>query len=98
MEPRAAHAAYDRPERPHHAHLRDPDAAPDATAIADMIGIPETDCGSIAPDVGGGFGQKMSTDGIFSSRLARKLAAPQSPGRRTGRKLPPLHSAIIHHA
>jgi carbon-monoxide dehydrogenase large subunit len=30
------------------------------TAIADLIGIPESDLRVIAPDVGGGFGQKMS--------------------------------------
>ena len=30
------------------------------TAIADLIGMPECDLRVVAPDVGGGFGQKMS--------------------------------------
>jgi len=30
------------------------------TAIADLLGMPESDLRAIAPDVGGGFGQKMS--------------------------------------
>ena len=30
------------------------------TAIADVLGMPESDLRVIAPDVGGGFGQKMS--------------------------------------
>ncbi len=60
METRAAHAAFDpasgrltltcSTQMPH--LLR--------TAIADLIGMPETDLRVIAPDVGGGFGQKMS--------------------------------------
>lgn len=60
MEPRAAHAAYDAAsgrmtltcttQMPHLTR----------TAIADVLGIPESDLRVIAPDVGGGFGQKMS--------------------------------------
>jgi carbon-monoxide dehydrogenase large subunit len=60
MEPRAAHAAYDKAsgrvtltcatQMPHLIR----------TAIADLIGMPESDLRVIAPDVGGGFGQKMS--------------------------------------
>ncbi len=60
MEARAAHAAFDATsgrvtltcttQMPH--LLR--------TAIADVLGMRETDLRVIAPDVGGGFGQKMS--------------------------------------
>jgi len=60
MEPRAAHAAYDiatgrvtltcTTQMPHLTR----------TAVADVLGMPESDLRVIAPDVGGGFGQKMS--------------------------------------
>jgi aerobic carbon-monoxide dehydrogenase large subunit len=60
METRAGHAAFDAAsgrvtltcstQMPH--LLR--------TAVADLIGMRETDLRVIAPDVGGGFGQKMS--------------------------------------
>jgi aerobic carbon-monoxide dehydrogenase large subunit len=60
METRAAHAAYDpgtgrvtftcTTQMPHLTR----------TAIADVLGMPESDLRVIAPDVGGGFGQKMS--------------------------------------
>jgi len=60
MEARAGHAAYDvasgritltcTTQMPHLTR----------TAIADLIGMPESDLRVIAPDVGGGFGQKMS--------------------------------------
>src|SRR5580704_8937009 len=60
MEPRAAHAVYDRgigritltcaTQMPHLMR----------TAIADLIGMPESQLRVVAPDVGGGFGQKMS--------------------------------------
>ena len=45
------------------------------TAIADLIGMPESDLRVIAPDVGGGFGQKMSlpTEYVLLVWLARKL-------------------------
>jgi carbon-monoxide dehydrogenase large subunit len=59
MEPRGGHAAWDEASRrvtltcsvqmPH--MLR--------TGIADALGMPEADLRVIAPDVGGGFGQKM---------------------------------------
>jgi len=60
MEARAGHAAYDfatgrvtltcTTQMPHLMR----------TAIADLIGMRESDLRVIAPDVGGGFGQKMS--------------------------------------
>ncbi len=75
MEPRGAHAAFDAAsgrvtltcstQMPHLMR----------TAIADLIGMPEADLRVIAPDVGGGFGQKMSLAGEFVVLvvLARKL-------------------------
>jgi aerobic carbon-monoxide dehydrogenase large subunit len=60
MEARAGHAAYDAgsgrvtltctTQMPHLTR----------TAVADILGIPEHDLRVVAPDVGGGFGQKMS--------------------------------------
>ena len=60
IEPRAAHAAFDpvsgrvtltcTTQAPHMVR----------TAIADQIGMAESDLRVIAPDVGGAFGQKMS--------------------------------------
>jgi aerobic carbon-monoxide dehydrogenase large subunit len=74
MEPRAAHAAYDlstgrvtltcTTQMPHLTR----------TAIADVLGMPESDLRVIAPDVGGGFGQKMSlaSEYVLLVWLARK--------------------------
>jgi carbon-monoxide dehydrogenase large subunit len=75
MEARAGHAAYDAAtgrvtltcttQMPHLTR----------TAIADVLGMPEADLRVIAPDVGGGFGQKMSLPGeyVLLVWLARKL-------------------------
>jgi carbon-monoxide dehydrogenase large subunit len=75
LEARAAHAAFDpasgrvtltcATQMPH--LLR--------TAIADLLGFPEADLRVIAPDVGGGFGQKMSlpAEYVMLVWLARKL-------------------------
>ena len=75
MEPRAGHAAYDgasgrvtltcTTQMPHLMR----------TAIADLIGMPEADLRVIAPDVGGGFGQKMSLapEYVVLVWLARQL-------------------------
>jgi carbon-monoxide dehydrogenase large subunit len=75
MEARAGHAAYDAAtgrvtltcttQMPHLTR----------TAIADVIGFPEADLRVIAPDVGGGFGQKMSLapEYVVLVWLARKL-------------------------
>jgi carbon-monoxide dehydrogenase large subunit len=74
MEARAAHAAYDlstgrvtltcTTQMPHLMR----------TAIADLLGFPESDLRVIAPDVGGGFGQKMSLapEYVLLTWLARK--------------------------
>jgi len=75
LEGRAAHAGYDpasdritltcATQMPH--LLR--------TAIADVLGIAESDLRVVAPDVGGGFGQKMSlpNEYVVLVWLARKL-------------------------
>jgi carbon-monoxide dehydrogenase large subunit len=80
MEARAGHAAYDAAtgritltcttQMPHLTR----------TAIADLIGMPENDLRVIAPDVGGGFGQKMSLapEYVFLVWLARKLKSSVS--------------------
>ena len=75
MEPRAAHAAFDAASgrvtltcSTQMPHLMRP-------AIADLIGMPESELRVIAPDVGGGFGQKMSLapEFVVLVFLARKL-------------------------
>ena len=75
LEARAGHAAYDATtgrvtltcttQMPHLTR----------TAIADVLGMPESDLRVIAPDVGGGFGQKMSLTGeyVILVWLARRL-------------------------
>jgi carbon-monoxide dehydrogenase large subunit len=75
LEPRGAHAAYNRAsgrvtltcatQMPH--LLR--------TAIADVLGFAESDLRVVAPDVGGGFGQKMSLppEYVVVVWLARRL-------------------------
>jgi aerobic carbon-monoxide dehydrogenase large subunit len=75
LEARAAHAAFDAAsgrttltcttQMPHLTR----------TAIADLLGFPESDLRVVAPDVGGGFGQKMSlaAEYVVLVWLARKL-------------------------
>lgn len=75
IEPRAAHAAFDpatgrvtltcTAQMPHLTR----------TAIADLLGLEERDLRVIAPDVGGGFGQKMSLapEYVVVTWLARHL-------------------------
>ena len=75
IETRAAHAAFDpasgritltcATQMPHLTR----------TAIADVLGFPESDLRVIAPDVGGGFGQKMSLppEYVVLVWLARQL-------------------------
>jgi aerobic carbon-monoxide dehydrogenase large subunit len=75
MEPRAAHAAWDAASE--RVTLTCATQMPHAmrTIIADLIGMPESDLRVIAPDVGGGFGQKMSLapEFVVVTWLARKL-------------------------
>jgi carbon-monoxide dehydrogenase large subunit len=75
LEPRAVHAVYDPADdritltcATQMPHLM-------RTAIADAIGIPESGLRVIAPDVGGGFGQKMSLgpEFVLVAWLARRL-------------------------
>ena len=75
LEARAAHATFDAAsgrvtltcttQMPHVTR----------TAIADSLRFPESDLRVVAPDVGGGFGQKMSlpAEYVFLVWLARKL-------------------------
>jgi aerobic carbon-monoxide dehydrogenase large subunit len=75
LETRAAHAAFDpssgrttltcSTQMPHLTR----------TAIADILGFAESDLRVVAPDVGGGFGQKMSlaAEYVVLVWLARKL-------------------------
>jgi aerobic carbon-monoxide dehydrogenase large subunit len=75
LEPRAGHAAFDpasgritltcSTQMPHLTR----------TAVADLLGMPEAQLRVIAPDVGGGFGQKMSLppEYVLLVWLARKL-------------------------
>ena len=60
LESRAAHAAWDRGSG--RVTLTCSTQMPHAmrTIIAELIGMRESDLRVIAPDVGGGFGQKMS--------------------------------------
>src|SRR5215510_12326745 len=75
MEPRAAHAAWDGASE--RVTLTCATQTPHImrTIIADLIGMPEADLRVIAPDVGGGFGQKMSlaAEFVVVTWLARKL-------------------------
>jgi carbon-monoxide dehydrogenase large subunit len=76
LEARAAHAVFDpvsgrttltcTTQMPHLTR----------TAIADILGFDESDLRVVAPDVGGGFGQKMSlaAEYVVLVWLARKLA------------------------
>ena len=59
LEPRGAHAAYDR--RTGRITLTCSTQSPHVmrTAIAELLRMPESDLRVIAPDVGGSFGQKM---------------------------------------
>ena len=75
LETRGAHAAYElasgrvtltcSTQMPHLMR----------TVIADLVGMPEQELRVVAPDVGGGFGQKMSLSPEFVTLvfLARKL-------------------------
>jgi carbon-monoxide dehydrogenase large subunit len=75
LEPRGGHAAFDpatgritltcSTQMPHLTR----------TAIADLLGLPEAELRVIAPDVGGGFGQKMSLppEYVLLVWLARRL-------------------------
>jgi carbon-monoxide dehydrogenase large subunit len=75
LEPRAAHAAWDRASA--RLTLTCTTQMPHAvrTIIADLLRMPESDLRVVAPDVGGAFGQKMSLppEFVLVAWLARKL-------------------------
>ncbi|MFZ0986453.1 MAG: molybdopterin cofactor-binding domain-containing protein, partial [Xanthobacteraceae bacterium] len=75
LEARAAHASFDPGSG--RATLTCTTQMPHLTrtAIADILGFPESDLRVVAPDVGGGFGQKMSlaAEYVVLVWLARKL-------------------------
>ena len=75
MEARAAHAAYDFATGRVTLHCTTQMPHLVRTAIADCLGMPESDLRVIAPDVGGGFGQKMSlcVEYVLLTWLARHL-------------------------
>ena len=60
MEPRAAHAAWDAATGRVTLHCTAQMPHLMRTVIADLLGMAEHDLRVIAPEVGGGFGQKMS--------------------------------------
>jgi carbon-monoxide dehydrogenase large subunit len=75
LEAHAAHAAWDAASE--RVTLTCATQAPHMTrtVIADLIGMPESDLRVIAPDVGGGFGQKvsLSSEYVVVTWLARQL-------------------------
>ena len=94
MEARAGHARYDAAtgrvtltcttQMPHLTR----------TAIADVLGMPESDLRVIAPDVGGGFGQKMSLApricraGLAGAQAEKLGRLDRRPPRESDRRLP----------
>ena len=94
LEARAAHAAFDpatgrttltcTTQMPHLTR----------TAIADILGFAESDLRVIAPDVGGGFGQKMSLAAeyvvlvVAGAAVARQRRLDRGPARESDRRFP----------
>src|SRR5262249_52816560 len=87
LEPRAVHAAWDPASR--RVVVTCSTQAPHLTrtVMAELIGMPEQDLRVIAPDVGGGFGQKMSrpTDSVVVPGLAPN-PEPSVPGAEARRE------------
>ncbi|MFL4981270.1 MAG: xanthine dehydrogenase family protein molybdopterin-binding subunit [Xanthobacteraceae bacterium] len=75
LEPRAIHAAWDAASARVTLHCATQMPHLMRTIIAELIGMRESDLRVIAPDVGGGFGQKMSLapEFVLVTWLARKL-------------------------
>ncbi len=75
LEPRGGHASFDRRTGrvTLHASVQAPHQV--RTGVADALGIDEALIRVVAPDVGGGFGQKMqlSTEYVVAVWLARHL-------------------------
>ena len=78
LEARGGHAAYDRASGRVvlHASTQMPHLL--RTGIADVLGIPESDLQVVAPDVGGGFGQKM---GLYPELIVLVWLARTRRGR-----------------
>ncbi len=78
MEARAGHAVFDR--RSGRATLTCSTQMPHMlrTGIADCLGMPESDLRVVAPDVGGGFGQKMALipEYVFLVWAAQRFGRP----------------------
>ena len=74
LEPRAAHAAWDPASQRVTLHCSTQMPHAMRTIIAELVGMPESELRVIAPDVGGGFGQKMSLgpEYVIVTWLARK--------------------------
>lgn len=77
IEPRAAHAAWDGASGRVTLHCTAQMPHLMRTIIADLLSMPEHDLRVIAPEVGGGFGQKMSLapEYVVLVWLARRLRA-----------------------
>ncbi len=77
METRNAHAVFDHSTGRVTLYTSVQNPHPIRTGIADVLGMPETDLRVVAPDVGGGFGQKMALvpEYVFAVWVARKLEA-----------------------
>jgi carbon-monoxide dehydrogenase large subunit len=75
LEPRAAHAAWDATDGRVTLHCTTQMPHAMRTIIAELVGMRESELRVIAPDVGGGFGQKMSLgpEFVLVTWLARKL-------------------------
>jgi carbon-monoxide dehydrogenase large subunit len=75
LEPRAIHAAWDAASSRVTVHCATQMPHLMRTIIAELIGMRESDLRVIAPDVGGGFGQKMSLapEFVLVTWLALKL-------------------------
>jgi len=75
IEPRAAHAAWDGASGRVTLHCTAQMPHLMRTIIADLLSMPEHDLRVIAPEVGGGFGQKMSLapEYVVLVWLARRL-------------------------
>ncbi len=80
IEARAAHAAWDMATRRITLHCTAQMPHLMRTAIADLLGLPEADLRVVAPDVGGGFGQKMSLAPEYAvvTAIARHLRSTVS--------------------
>ena len=100
LEARGGHAAFDRRTGrvTLHASVQTPHQL--RTGIADCLGIDEALVRVVAPDVGGGFGQKMQTldricrGGVAGAPLARRRGLDRGPARESDGLLPQPRPAL----